>query len=242
MIVAVEIGRKNSIGFPNKNKYKIGDHPMLAYPLMAAEGCKDVDAVFYSTDDPEQADMAKYYGAEIIERPAHLATKEALGEDVFVHALDWIEEEFNNEIEFIVTLFASAPCVIFLMMTEMVDMLRKNIEADSICSVSKYNMFSPYRARKMWDIWTMPFSEELLKDKINCDRDSGESTYIYDISCAVVRPYCLKHLRDGIKPMRWLGRRVLGYNKYNDIPRCDVDYSWQLGQIKCWLDKYWKGK
>jgi len=241
MIVSIVIGRKGSIGFPNKNKYKIGEHPMLAYPIIASNGCKDVDEVFYSTDDLEQAEMAEYYGAIIIDRPPELATNEALGEDVFVHAYNWIKGEFQNEIELVATLFASAPCITSYMMTDMIRMIRKEGDVDSCCSISEYLQFSPYRMKKIKDGYLVNWLEDENYFKgITCDRNSGINSYIYDISCAIVRPYCLEYLRDGIKPMRWLGRKTLPYNKYNEIPRCDIDFSWQIFQVESWIDKYWE--
>ena len=66
-----------------------------------------------STDDPGLAgNWRAPYGAEVIERPAHLAESRALGEDVFKHGFEVIRDALSLEgqtVELMVLLFANAP-------------------------------------------------------------------------------------------------------------------------------------
>ena len=114
MIAALMIGRAGSTGFPGKNVYPILGRPLAAYPLMAAEASRHVDKLYVSTDSPEIMAIARQFGAELIERPARLATKEALGEHVFVHGYQEIVKRVagaRERIELMVLLFANGATV-----------------------------------------------------------------------------------------------------------------------------------
>lgn len=239
MIPAIIIGRGGSKGFPGKNSYKVRGHPMMAYPIMAANNSTEVHQVWFSTDSHELKRICFDYRCRSINRPPELATDEALGEDVFVHAYEFIkdrERDLQREIEMVVLMFANAPCIVPYMIDGMINMLRATPSADSMCTISKYNMFSPYRMRYTNGGSVINFmrQDELIG---NCDRDSAGNFYIYDCSCAVVRPKCLEDIEYGFLPQKWLGRSVLGWSQIT--PALDVDYEWQLGQVEYWLDKHY---
>ena len=90
MIVAILIGRGGSVGLPKKNVYPLLNRPLMSYPLLAAQNSKFVDDVYVSTDSKDIMDVAKKLGAKTINRPSELATSEAIIEDVFVHAYEFI--------------------------------------------------------------------------------------------------------------------------------------------------------
>ena len=85
MIAALLLGRKGSVGFPGKNLYPILGRPMAYYPMAAGLNSRSVDNVFISTDDDGLVELARENKVEVIMRPSELCTKEALGEDAFVH-------------------------------------------------------------------------------------------------------------------------------------------------------------
>ncbi len=85
MIVALLLGRKGSVGFPEKNLYPVINKPLAFYPMRAALKARSVDKVYISTDDEELMELARKNGVEVIMRPPELCTEEALGEDAFVH-------------------------------------------------------------------------------------------------------------------------------------------------------------
>ena len=251
MIVAICLGRGGSKGMPGKNKYVLNGKPIMAYPLIAARDCKEINRVFFSTEDQELKGIAEYYEAEIIDRPKELATDRALGEDVFIHAYDWFmkknyyveeaEEMLLGEVEFVVLLFANAPCIASGMVSEMIKELRNKPYYDSVCTISKYNMFSPYRMRRdKGSFGIVNFVRPIDFLGVDCDRNSSGDFWIYDCSCAVVRPECIEDIEYGYPPQRWLGRKILGYKQ--EIPALDLDYKYQIGQIQYWLDNQGKNK
>jgi len=238
MIVAICIGREGSKGLPNKNTMKLLGIPMMMYSPLAANKCKYVDHTYFSTESEKLKLIAEAYRINTIDRPLELATDAALADGVFVHAYEYLNWYLLSEFELVVLLFANAPCVNSEMISDMITIMRmeSNKEADSICTVSKYNMFSPNRMRRKVDKWL--FSSSYVQG--NCDRDSDGDFYIYDCSCAVVRPECLEHIHYGLPPQMWLGRNILYYDKCRDIPALDVDYMWQVPQVEYWLRRYSK--
>ena len=89
------------------------------------------------------------YKTDFIERPKKLNDSRALGEDVFKYVADEIVLRNEKKIEFFVLLFANSPTFTSKMLDQAIRKLRKNKHADSIVSVSRYNMWSPLRARKV---------------------------------------------------------------------------------------------
>ena len=78
---------------PGKNVRLVGGMPLVGRAVRIARQAAAIVAggphrVVCSTDDPAIATAARAWGAEIIERPAELATPEATSLDVALHALD----------------------------------------------------------------------------------------------------------------------------------------------------------
>lgn len=241
MICALMIGRAGSTGFPGKNVYKILGRPLCAYPLMAASASQYVDRIFVSTDSDEIKKIASQFKAEIIDRPAELATSSTLSDDVFVHGYREIEKRISAErqsIEFLVLLFANAATLTTDFIDQGVSMLRADPSLDGATTTSVYNMYSPIRARKLDQKGRIepfiPFEAFGDISAINTSRDSQGDVYYTDGSVTVIRPKCLEHVEDGLPPHRWMGRYI------GAIPSsagCDVDYEWQVPMVEFWLRK-----
>jgi len=239
MIPALMLGRQGSVSFPGKNTMNILGKPLMAYPILAAKKSKYVDDIFVSTDSLEIREIAEKYGAKCIKRPPELCTKEALGEDAFVHGYYWIKENANRDIECIVLLFCNAATVTAELIDEGIEALRKNTSLDSAVSVSGYNMWSPLRARKIGgDGLLHPFVPfETFRDPktLNCDRDSQGDIWFADMGVSIVRPRCLEHLEKGLLPQKWMGQKIHPLKQWGG---CDIDYEWQVPGVEYWLKKY----
>lgn len=208
----------------------------MIYPLLAAMNSKYVDEVYVSTDSEKIKDVANNNGALIIDRPAYLCTKEALGEDVFVHGYQYIENKLKKNVELVVLLFCNAPTVNAELIDNGIKILRDNPSYDSAVSVSCYNMWSPLRARKLDKEGLLkPFvSFEAFGDPkvLNCDRDSQGDVLFADMSVSIVRPRCLNNIASGLLPQRWMGQRIYPLKQSGGL---DVDYEWQIPQAEYWL-------
>src|SRR5438034_4515315 len=112
MIAALLLGREGSTGFPGKNTFPVLGRPMMVYPILAAKHAKYVDEVFVSTNSGRIKKIAADLGASIIDRPAELATKEALGEDAYAHGYHYIRDILERPVELMVLLFCNAPTIL----------------------------------------------------------------------------------------------------------------------------------
>jgi N-acylneuraminate cytidylyltransferase len=65
-----------------------GGRPLIAYSIALARSVSGIDRCLVSTDDPEIAAIARRWGAELIDRPAELATDTATTASVARHALE----------------------------------------------------------------------------------------------------------------------------------------------------------
>ena len=236
MIAGLLLGREGSVGFPGKNLYPVLGRPMMAYPLMAALQARYIDEVYVSTDSESITEVATSFGARIIQRPPELATKEALGEDAYVHGFRYVRDVLGKSVDLMVLLFCNAATILADTLDEGIEVLRQDPALDSAVTVSCYNMWSPVRARKIGtDGLLRPFVPfETFGDPatLDCDRDSQGDVFFADMSASIVRPRCLDHLHEGVLPQRWMGRRIFPLKQWGGV---DVDYEWQVPSVEFWL-------
>jgi len=242
MIAAIMIGRKGSSGFPGKNTTNVAGHPMAWWPLEAACKTVEIDTTYVSTDDAEIAEIAVQMGAQTIERPAYLASNEALGEDAYVHAHQVITTELaakGETAELYVLLMANAVTISSAQLSEGIAALRADATLDSAVSVSCYNMWSPLRARKITDEGILqpfvPFETFGDPATLNCDRDSQGDVWFADMGVSIIRPHNLDHLETGLLPQKWMGQRI---HPIKNVGGLDVDYAFQLPQAQWWLENH----
>jgi cytidylyltransferase family protein len=216
--------------------------PLMAYPLLAAQRSRYVSRIFVSTDAQEIMDVGRSYNAEIIVRPPELCTPTALGEDAFAHGYRVIRDQLISEgkqVELMVLLFANAVTISGELIDQGIEALRADQTLDSAVTVSRYNMWSPLRARKLSpDGCLRPFVPfETFGDPrtLNCDRDSQGDVFFADMGVSVVRPRCLEHLENGLLPQKWMGQRIAPILSWGG---CDVDYKWQIPAVEYWLRQH----
>lgn len=238
-VAALLLGRGGSIGFPGKNLYPVLGRPLMAYPLIAAQDSEYTDRIYASTDSEAIMAVGSRYGAEIIVRPPELCTPEALGEEAFSHGYRVIRDclaEKGETVELMVLLFANAATVTGELIDRGIEMLRADPTLDSAVTVSRYNMWSVLRARRVADDGLLhpfvPFERFGDPATLNCDRDSQGDVYFADMGASVVRPRCLEHLEEGLLPQKWMGQRIAPIHSWGG---CDVDYEWQIPGVEYWL-------
>jgi len=231
MVPTIIIGRKGS-RMKDKNVRPILGRPLALYPIMAAKQSKEVTDVYLSTDCPKLRELGQREECNMVERPAELATNEALAEDAFKHAYESILKE-GKKPEFVVLLFANGATITPGKIDEGIQFLRKNPDYDSAVTVSLYNMFSPLRARKIENNLVQPFVDPKLFENATCDRDSQGNTYFVDCSVFVIRPRCFDYSKGEI-PFRWIGKKVRPMHQEGG---CDVDFEWQFPMVEFFLKK-----
>ncbi len=242
MICALLLGREGSSGFPGKNIYPVLGRPLAAYPMTVAVSCPSVARLYVSTDSPALKELGLALGAEIIERPAYLASRQALGEHAYVHGYKVIRDRLASEgleLELLVLLFANAATVTPHLIERGIAALRANPDYDSAVTVSSYNMWSPLRARKinaegLLDPF-VPFETFGDPKTMNCDRDSQGDVWFADMGVSIVRPRCLDDLDSGLLPQKWMGQKIYPLKQWGGL---DVDEAWQIPTVEAWLQAH----
>lgn len=87
MILGLIPARGGSKGVPRKNIKMIHRKPLIVWSIERGLESKLIDRLVVSTDSEEIARIAEKAGAEVLMRPAELATDTASTQDVMVHAL-----------------------------------------------------------------------------------------------------------------------------------------------------------
>lgn len=85
--IAIIPARGGSQGLPGKNVARVGGVPLVARAVHAALAAGRIGRVVVTTDDEEIADVARAAGAEVVDRPAELASVTASSESALLHAL-----------------------------------------------------------------------------------------------------------------------------------------------------------
>lgn len=106
---AIIPARGVSAELPHKNIRPLAGRPLLEHSLRHAREAQRVERVVVSTEDAEIAAVARQAGAEVLERPAKLASEDARIEAVITHALDTLCATKEDEPELVVVLQPTSP-------------------------------------------------------------------------------------------------------------------------------------
>lgn len=137
MILGITPARGKSKGIPGKNIKMIAGKPLLVWTIEAAKKSKMLDRYVVSTEEEEIADVAKKYGAEVIQRPVKLATDEASTLSVLQHAVNIIPSDT------VVLLQATSPIrhneLIDECINEFIDKRYDSLATGFICKYIEYS-------------------------------------------------------------------------------------------------------
>lgn len=177
-VLALIPSRGGSKSIPRKNIRSFGGHPLLAYSVAAGLQANAVTRVIVSTDDEEMADVAREYGAEVpFMRPADLAQDGTLDLPVFIHALQWLEQEDGYRPEVVVQLRPTSPLRAPDCVDKAVALLLSSTEIDSVRGV----VLSGQNPYKMWRIKDdgrmVPLLRNGFEEPFNMPRQKLPSTY-----------------------------------------------------------------
>ncbi|MDB5790416.1 MAG: acylneuraminate cytidylyltransferase [Massilia sp.] len=136
-IRAFIFARGGSKGIPRKNVQPVGGKPLIAHAIHTALQCPRLGRVTVSTDDPEIAEVAREYGAEVpFVRPAALAGDTSSEWLAWRHAIEWVEQ---NEAPFdvFVSLPATSPFRTVGDIQACIDLLASSPAIDIVVTVRK---------------------------------------------------------------------------------------------------------
>ena len=93
MILGVIPARGGSKAIPRKNISELLGYPLIWWSIQAAKESKRLDQFVVSTEDEEIVLLSKSFGAEVLPRPASLASDDAILTDVLQHVLENIKAD-----------------------------------------------------------------------------------------------------------------------------------------------------
>jgi CMP-N-acetylneuraminic acid synthetase len=168
-ILAIIPARGGSKRLPKKNLMDLNGKPLIAYTIEAAQNSRYIDRVILSSDDEAIIKVAKEYGCDVpFVRPKALAQDETRSIDVVTHALQTLDEKFDD----VILLQPTSP----LRTTEDIDgaiEMFYNKRATSVIGVCEME-HSPLWANTLDESMSM---ENFLDDKYNNSRSQDLPTY-----------------------------------------------------------------
>lgn len=132
--IAIIPARGGSKGVPRKNLRLLAGKPLIVHSIEQAVAASRVDDVLVSTDDEEIGTLAGRHGAQVIWRPAELASDTASSEVALEHAIAEFGSKIPQEIQSVVFLQCTSPLRLPSDIDEAVATM-ENDGADSLLSV-----------------------------------------------------------------------------------------------------------
>ena len=147
-VIAVVPARGGSKSIPGKNIKPLCGKPLLGWSVDIAHQIPEIDRVVVSTDDPQIASVGREFGAEIYERPAHLATDEALVIDALKDLVARLEAE-GDPPEWMILLEPTCPLRSVADVRKCLELAATG-EYDSVATFKDADL-NPHRAWRMVD-------------------------------------------------------------------------------------------
>lgn len=212
-VLAIIPARSGSKSVKDKNIRLINSKPMLAYSVEHAQKALSVNRVIISTDSQKYADIASQYGCEVpFLRPGKYATDTSLDFDVFYHALTFLEKNEGYVPDIVVQLRPTYPIRCVEDIDNMVNLLVKHDNADSVRCIVKAKEIP----HKMW----LKDGEELrpilndIPEAYNMPRQALPDVYYQNACIDVIRASTI------LKKRSMTGDVILGYEMSHNY---DID-------------------
>lgn len=109
-IITIIPARGGSKRIPGKNIAPLAGKPLIAHSIEESLDCSLVERTIVSTDDPEIAEVARRWGAEVpFLRPGEFSRDDTTDLPVFIHALEWLQANDNLLPDLVVHLRPTTP-------------------------------------------------------------------------------------------------------------------------------------
>jgi len=182
-VLAIIPARGGSKGIIRKNLVPINGKPLVAYSIEQALFCPLIRRVVVSTEDKEIKEISLDYGAEVIDRPKKLAEDHVLDLPVFIHALEVLKKRKKYVPDIIIQLRPTSPFRKPEWITDCIELLIKNPDADSVITVNQverhpYRMFEQIRENRIQPIMNHRANRPHIIDRHDLPQ-------IYDYNCVI---------------------------------------------------------
>ncbi len=110
-MLALIPARSGSKGLPGKNTRELNGKPLIAYSVEQASAAKNITDILITTDDENIHELFKNHPKARcpFKRPPELSGDTAQARDVYLHALQWLEENENKKVEEFCVLLPTSP-------------------------------------------------------------------------------------------------------------------------------------
>lgn len=132
-ILVVIPARGGSKGIPKKNIRLMAGMPLIAYSILTAKKSRYSVDIVVSTDDDEIGRVSSRYGAEVMSRPAHLATDEVTLDPVVYHVVLEKEKMSGEKYDVVITMQPTSPLLSVTTFDSALDFFFSN-DFDSVLS------------------------------------------------------------------------------------------------------------
>jgi CMP-N,N'-diacetyllegionaminic acid synthase len=87
------LARGGSKGIPKKNIIDFAGKPLISWTIEQCLSSNSVSDVWVSSDDQQILDVAKLYGAKLIQRPDNISDDSASSESGWLHAINFLRDK-----------------------------------------------------------------------------------------------------------------------------------------------------
>lgn len=155
-VIAIIPARGGSKSIPYKNIKLLLGKPLIAWAIEAAQQTKAIDRIAVSTDDKKIAEVAYQFGAEVMDRPEHLAQDDSLPIDVVKNIIQDLKKSEDGS-TYMVYLEPTCPLREPEDINKTLEMLANNaLGVQSVATFVEASL-NPHRAWKMTQGSPQPF-------------------------------------------------------------------------------------
>ena len=190
-IYTVIPARGGSKSIPKKNIRLIAGKPLIYYSIEYSLNCSLVSRTVVSTDSEEIAEIARECGADVpFLRPANLALDDTQDYPVFRHALDTLEELYNEQIDIILLLRPTSPARPSGLIERGIKLLKRFPDASSVRTVAVTEQH-PYRQWKIAGDYMVGYETNVF-EPYNLPRQQLPQIYFQTGDLEIIRRQTLK--------------------------------------------------
>jgi hypothetical protein len=201
--------------------------------LIAASRARGIDLIAVSTDCPRIMEEADRQAAKVIVRPPELAQSDSEMSDVIVHAAKYLEDEYLERIDIMVTMHANCGVHRDGLIDECVAALDADPDLDACVSAREVWDLHPYRLKKVTADGTLvPWVVPPQGSDSNNRQAIRERAVVLDGACRAFRRHCLD--LQGQPPFRYLGNRIAWVDNPGGL---DVHSEADLVATRMWLER-----
>lgn len=232
-VLAIIPARSGSKSVPHKNIRLLADKPMLAYSIEHGQKSQYINRIILSTDSPQYAEIGEKYGAEIpFLRPEKYATDEATDIEVFFHCLNYLKDNEKYMPDIVVQLRPTYPIRDTGDIDNMIELLLKHEEADSVRSLAPAKEIAYKMWRKDKNGYITPILQD-IPEAYNMPRQKLPPIYYQNACIDVVRG---NTILDGYSMS---GKCILGYEMHKNY---DIDTEDEFKKAEAYLSVKKGGK